>query len=295
MLKLDASYFWGCTFFSRLWRLISRFYVPALLLAIAFLTVIPSSKKRYSQRLFAVLLKLSVVFYPLVGLLIGGVLCGLVFILEFMGQPVQAAMILCAWVLITGGLHLDGLADSVDAIYAGHKFLNTQRLQKMQAVFKDPHIGTIAVVSLILILLLQYQLIVTLLGFANKHTVMYVLLAAPFLARLGAVIYIQTTPYNSVNGTLSQIYTRPHLPYTRCIFLYLSVIIGLAALINGHILSAVIFMLLTLSCVVFFWRRFWLKSIGGYNGDCAGALIVLLECGILLIAHAICTFYVSGF
>src|SRR4030067_809221 len=57
----------------------------------------------------------SLLFYPLVGLLIGAVLVAINEAAAGASETVRAALLLAAWVIVTGGLHLDGLADSADA------------------------------------------------------------------------------------------------------------------------------------------------------------------------------------
>lgn len=57
----------------------------------------------------------SMLYYPLVGLLIGLLLAGLNAMLHNADVLLRAALLLAAWVLIAGALHLDGLADSADA------------------------------------------------------------------------------------------------------------------------------------------------------------------------------------
>ena len=61
----------------------------------------------------------SLLFYPLVGLLFGVLLWGLNQVLQGTPLLLHAALLLTAWVLLSGGLHLDGLADSADACFGG--------------------------------------------------------------------------------------------------------------------------------------------------------------------------------
>ncbi len=262
---------------------IHRFYWPAWCLALSFLTVLPASLKVYPNRLFAVLLKLSINFYPLVGLILGGALCGVIGLSNTLPVGLQAMCVLIVWVGMTGALHLDGFGDAVDAAFAGHKYRGKKQQKKIMAVFKDSRIGAMAVISLVLLLLFKYQLIASYLNAQNQsNTLFIVLIFSPFIARLGAVIYIQTTPYISSKGTLSLIYNTVSVPrHGKSIFTY--VCMALCAAFILSISGWFIFTLMCLCIVILCWRNYWYKKIGGYNGDCVGALIELTECGVLLL------------
>ncbi|HBM07500.1 MAG TPA: adenosylcobinamide-GDP ribazoletransferase, partial [Pseudomonas sp.] len=90
----------------------------------------------------------SLLYYPLVGLLLGGMLCLLGVALGNAAPPLKAALLLAAWVWLTGALHLDGLADSADAWLGG--FGDRERTL---AIMKDPCSGPVAVAVLVLVLL----------------------------------------------------------------------------------------------------------------------------------------------
>src|SRR4030067_260313 len=78
----------------------------------------------------------SLLFYPLVGLLIGAVLVALNEAAAGAAESVRAALLLAAWVIVTGGLHLDGLADSADAWVGG-----LGDPGRTPALLKDPRSG----------------------------------------------------------------------------------------------------------------------------------------------------------
>ncbi len=61
----------------------------------------------------------SLLFYPLVGLLIGAALWGMAHLLQFLPLVLSSSLILVLWIWLTGGLHLDGLADTADAWVGG--------------------------------------------------------------------------------------------------------------------------------------------------------------------------------
>src|SRR4030065_1365565 len=108
-----------------------------LLLAIQFLTQIPVRlKQTYGEREVGA----SLLYYPLVGLLLGALLAGLNSLLHGVPVLLHAALLLAAWVVMTGALHLDGLADSVDAWLGG-----LGNRERTLAILKEPRAGTAVV------------------------------------------------------------------------------------------------------------------------------------------------------
>src|SRR5690606_32208859 len=99
----------------------------------------------------------SLLFYPLVGGLFGVLLLAFNALLDGAPLMLHAALLLTAWVLLSGGLHLDGLADSADAWLGG--FGDRERTL---TIMKDPRSGPIAVVTLVLVLLLKFSALLAL-------------------------------------------------------------------------------------------------------------------------------------
>ena len=91
----------------------------------------------------------SLLFCPLVGRLFGLVLWWGSHLLQAVPVPLHAALLLSLWVLLSGGLHLDGLADSADAWLGG--FGDRERTLQ---IMKDSRSGPVAIVTLVLVLLL---------------------------------------------------------------------------------------------------------------------------------------------
>lgn len=124
--------------------------------------------------------------YPLVGLLLGG-------IVAFMGSLLQgmlpnyllALLLLSTWVALSGGLHLDGLMDVADAVGS-----NTP-LEKRWTIMKDPHVGSFGILSLIFLLLWKGALLLALLD-AGASLVWLPFVVA--LGRFGAVALLVLSP-----------------------------------------------------------------------------------------------------
>ena len=118
-------------------------------IALQFLTIIPLPfSLRWEERD----LGRSMALFPLVGLTLGGVLAGIDYILApWLPRPVCDLLLIAILSVVTGCLHLDGLADVCDGLAA------RGTRERFLAVMKDPRTGAVGVVGLILALLLKYQ------------------------------------------------------------------------------------------------------------------------------------------
>lgn len=209
----------------------------------------------------------SLLFYPMVGLLFGGLLWLLNAVL--LGAPalLHAALLLTAWVLLSGGLHLDGLADSADAWLGGFGDRDRTLL-----IMKDPRSGPIAVITLVLVLLLKFAALLTLIEQGQT----LVLLIVPVLGRGALLGLFLTTPYVRAGG-LGQALA-DHLPRRAGWQVLLACAVG-CMLVAGW--TGVWMLVVTAS--VFIWlRQMMLRRLGGCTGDTAGALLELLEMVVLV-------------
>ena len=209
----------------------------------------------------------SLLFYPLVGLLFGGILWGLNWLM--LGAPLllHAALLLTVWVLLSGALHLDGLADSADAWLGG--FGDRERTL---TIMKDPRSGPIAVVTLVLVLLLKFAALLALIE--QQHAL--ALIIVPLLGRSALLGLFLTTPYVRAGG-LGQALA-DHLP--RSAGKQVLAVSGLACVLIAGLSG---FFAVVLAVALFAWlRRIMLRRLGGTTGDTAGALLELLEVAMLV-------------
>lgn len=94
----------------------------------------------------------SMAWFPLVGLVIGAILVILDFLLAYLLPPLpRTALLLIAWVALTGGLHLDGLIDCCDGLLVAKSA--AQRLE----IMKDSRVGAFGVVGAICLLLAKFS------------------------------------------------------------------------------------------------------------------------------------------
>ena len=210
----------------------------------------------------------SLLFYPLVGLLFGLILWGMNIALAGAPLLLHAALLLTVWVLLSGGLHLDGLADSADAWLGG--FGDRERTL---TIMKDPRSGPIAVVTLVLVLLLKFAALLALIEQGQGA----VLLIVPLLGRAALLGLFLTTPYVRAGG-LGQALA-DHLPRTAgWRVLALS---ALGCWLIGGMIDGLVALLIAIA--VFAWlRQVMIRRLGGTTGDTAGALLELLEMAVLV-------------
>ena len=207
----------------------------------------------------------SAVWYSLVGLFIGALVAGAFALLQiYVSNMISAALALAYWVLLTGGLHLDGLADCFDGMF--HASNPEQRLQ----IMKDPHTGAFGVIGLILVLFIKFSALTSL---SSARAIGAILLSASFarwcvlltwkqpLARpdgLGADFALGLKTYAIVLGGL--------IP------------LGLAVWLGGTGFVAIGLGLLVTVLIFFVAKR----NLGGITGDVLGMIIELVETVVLL-------------
>jgi len=237
------------------------------LIAIQFLTRIPVPYQRnWNDKNIAA----SLLWYPLVGALIGGLLVLLAYLFSNAeNQMLSAAIILCVWVVITGGLHLDGLADSADAWVGSHG-----NKQRALAIMKDPQAGPIAVIVLVLVLLIKFSALQSLLKQTDYFSILIVLV----MGRCVPIFLFLTTPYVREKGLGSAMekYLQRHYAWTILLMTGVAILFSIG-LINGIILMTIVFLVL--------WglRYLMLKHIDGMTGDTIGASIEIVEAVILCV------------
>lgn len=207
----------------------------------------------------------TVLYYPLIGLVIGGFLSLIPLLAPNLSVNIQAALLLSFWVLITGGLHLDGLADCADG-WAGGLNNRTKTLK----IMKDPHIGALAVVILILVLGTKWVALSELLAQKNHFLSLIII---PVLGRSSILVLMATSPYASPNGLAENL--NKYFPKKEAfIILFLCTILGFYSVGFWAVLWAIM--------LIFSIRFLAQQRLGGVTGDVYGASVELVETILLL-------------
>jgi adenosylcobinamide-GDP ribazoletransferase len=241
--------------------------LAAFLAAVQFLLLSPAFIRRPFT---ANELGAAVGFYPLVGMLLGGLLIGADWLLGWLFPSLlQSALLLALWVLLTGALHLDGFLDSCDGLLGG--FTPERRLE----IMRDERVGAYALSGGILLLLIQFSAL-SALDPARQAA----LLLAPALGRWGVALALIVFPYARPSGLGKEIKDHARLPQA-----LLASLFALAALLASAWLSNIWAAAAALAAGVIAWTgitRFTLKRIPGLTGDIYGATSLLVETAVLL-------------
>jgi len=238
--------------------------MKALIAAIAFLTRIPIASR---IELAVEDVKRSMLFFPLVGALIG--LTGFAayyLLIKILPHNVALVLVLALLALMTGALHLDGLADTFDGFGGGRTKADVLR------IMRDHQIGSYGALALIFVVLAKYAALVNM----NAAQIGIYLIIAPSLGRWSAVLLAYFLPYARQEGMASafvkqvrwvELLGATAFALTICMYL---------AGTRGAICLAVVAALTTITGL-YFHRR-----IGGVTGDTIGSNVELSEVMVLL-------------
>ncbi len=241
--------------------------MSSLLQAVRYLTIVPLPGRRHRG---VGDLGRAAVWFPVVGLGIGVVLVALEWLTSRAFPPLLAALLtVTAWKLITGGLHLDGLADCLDGIGGRDR-------EHRLTIMRDSRIGAMGAIGLILFLLLEITALSELPAAVRPHA----LLAAPVIARaMPALLGRLFAPARREGlGAAFQASLPRRVPP-----LALAAALAVAAMALGR---AGVAALAVASVAAVLLGRFFSRRLGGITGDVFGASIEAAELTALLTVSA---------
>lgn len=210
----------------------------------------------------------GLIFAPLIGLIIGEILAALYIILNHvLPAYICVVLVVIIYLLITGGLHFDGLGDTFDGIFSNRP------KDKILEIMRDSRVGTNAVLAIVCILLLDVAL---LLGI-NKEYIVSVLLLMPVAGRIASLVGAGVSKYARTGEGIGKSFIE-HCGIKEIIIgliIYFAIFYLLAGL-NGLIISA----LPPISAIIII--KLLGRKIGGATGDILGAVLEINQTIFLL-------------
>jgi adenosylcobinamide-GDP ribazoletransferase len=242
--------------------------MTTLLSAFQFLTAIPISLKKVNDKQMAA----SMIFFPVVGLVLGLLMAGAHMLLSATSLSPGAINIILVvgLIAITGGMHLDGLADTADA------FLSGKNKEEMLLIMRDPHIGVMGTLGIISAILLKIALLTGL----NNNSKAAALILMMVLSRWSAVLLMQASPYARAEGK-AKTFTKGITPSIAlfCTGITLACAIALGPLKGISAMAMV-------AAITYAFGKYSCRRINGITGDIIGCTIELTE----IAALAVCWF-----
>jgi len=219
-------------------------------LAFSMLTSIPFFKV---HNFFEGINGYAVMFYPLIGFILGSLLFGIHSLLEpFVPSMHLGIIIFTLSVLFTGALHLDGVADTFDALFVPK--------ERAQEVMKDPHIGAMGMLFAVTFLIFKASTFVNLEAF---FILPFVMMLSRFNASL-AIYFFKYMRENGMSSLAKKEFTQKHLIIATLF------VLGVSLFFQLYLLALSLLILLTFK--LWAYRRF-----GGFSGDLYGLMIELTE------------------
>jgi len=228
--------------------------MQGLIAALRWMTVLPMPKQAEEGDMQKIL-----PWLPVTGLVVGACVVFGCYVGALFDPWLGALLGVFVWLLITGGLHADGLADLTDALGARHG-----DKERFIAVLKDPHIGSFGTLALVFLVLSKLVLLKLLIDL----DAWWGLLLIPIWARLGVLFWCRLPALTEGFGAYLQgvdISLQANIIFVG--LLMISLWLAPSLWIAG--------------VVIYLWHAFLKYHVKGMNGDCLGAGIECLEIGLL--------------
>ena len=218
----------------------------------------------------------SVKFFPAVGAVLGMLSALVVAAINLFSMPIfTGAVGFASLIVLTGGIHCDGLMDSADGLFSGRE------REKILEIMKDSRSGAFGVVSFVLISALEVS---TLAELANFSTIQLcaAIFSAPIIARMMMVVTIGAFPYAKSVGM-----GKSFAKFTTRRTIIISAAETLILLLPLNFFGEKLFLCALAAILTAFltsWRfsSFAKSKIGGVTGDIYGAVTILSEMVVMI-------------
>lgn len=205
-------------------------------------------------------------YLPVIGLLVAAISAlTLVAASQLFPADISIAIAMLASILITGAFHEDGLADACDGFGGGYE------REQIIRIMRDSRIGTFGVIGLIGVLTLKFLCLRDL----PLNQAILSLFISQSLSRLSSLAIMQSLPYASDQGKIKA---------ATSTWSWRDLLMGAAVgLLPIFFMPQVALMSVLVVVVVFeLGRRYFLRRLGGYTGDCLGAIQQITELCLLM-------------
>lgn len=233
------------------------------LIALQFLTILPFNiKGKIEGEDFG----RSLIYFPIVGLLLGLFLAGVAYISAFLPPIVISILILAAGTVITGGIHLDGFADACDGFYG------KRRKEDILKIMRDSRIGTMGAAGVVMLLLFKFAALSSI----RLQDLWKVLIMTAVFARWSQAFACSASKYARDDGKAKYFIEYAKKADILMGALFILILNWFLMGIKGVILFAL------LAAAIFLFIQYVKRKIGGMTGDTIGATNEIAEAAALI-------------
>jgi adenosylcobinamide-GDP ribazoletransferase len=236
--------------------------VSSFIIALSMYSKIPMPKTDWKEEN----MKYVMCFFPMIGAVIGG----LVYFWSHMegtipiSRTLYTIIIILIPVIITGGIHLDGLLDTADALSS------YQPMEKKLEILKDSNSGAFAVITCVVYFLLAYGV-----WYDASPTVIPILSIGFVLSRALSGLAVVTFPLAKKSGLATMFSNHAKKQITRIIMM-IYILLCMAGMLLIHWVLGILCILGAMS-VFAYYRYMSSKEFGGITGDLAGFFLQICE------------------
>lgn len=248
-------------------------FMKAVVIAFSMYSKIPMPQFTWQEKE----MKYALCFFPWVGAVIGALTWGWWYLCEKLeiGVLARTAIGTAIPLLITGGFHVDGFMDTMDA------FHSYQERERKLEILKDSHIGAFSVICLVF-----YYLIYAGAYSEIERTGVPLLAAGFFVSRTLSGIGVVSIPAAKKSGLLYMFSSRAHERVVKSA-LYIQLAIAAAFMMFYSFIGGAA-VILGAAATYFYYRHRSMKELGGTTGDTAGYFLTLCE-GVTAVLLAVCS------
>ncbi|MDB8806227.1 MULTISPECIES: adenosylcobinamide-GDP ribazoletransferase [unclassified Romboutsia] len=222
----------------------------------------------------------TITYFPLVGFVLGILLFIIGTVSNILFDPfITSILVTLGSVILTGGLHIDGLGDTFDAIYS------YRDKEKMLEIMKDSRLGTNSLLAIVFLILLKIGFIYSLIN----NNLMWTIIFMPVIGRLGVIrlTYKTVTPREKGMGNLFIGKATTSMFLTAILYTMALIILVAKFVFKSSITLPILASIIVVILFNQLFKNHIYKKIDGVTGDILGCSIELGEVIYLLYIYLI--------
>lgn len=243
--------------------------LKSMIIAFSMYSKIPMPSIQWNEKN----MKYSLLFFPLIGVVIGGLLYSWLLLCDWfdLGTLLRASIASIIPVIVSGGIHLDGYIDTMDALHS------YQTKEKKLEILKDPHIGAFGLISLVV----YYLTYVGVMSEVTDYKVCIIIGIGFVLSRAYSGLALVLFHSAKKDGLLYAFSSTAHRKVIGVSLV--GIIILCCGLITMIYLQVGVSLTITTFICFLYYRYISYKEFGGITGDLAGFFLQICELFLIVI------------